>query len=102
MQRGMMMRKACQPDWGMLFVYPSEGMRSFWMHNTYIALDMVFIRRDGSVSNVIENAEPLNDIPRYESTDRVQYVLELPAGTAAKYRIKPGSRFDMASFRERM
>ena len=99
MQRGMMMRRACQPGWGMLFVYPSEGMRAFWMHNTYIALDMVFIRRDGSVANVVENAEPLNDIPRYESTDRVQFVLELPAGAAADYHIRPGSRFDMAAFR---
>lgn len=98
MMRGMMMRKACQRGWGMLFVYPTEGMRSFWMHNTYIALDMVFIRKDGTVSNVIENAEPLNDIPRYESTDRVQYVLELPAGAAAEYHIRSGTRFLMKGF----
>ncbi|MBQ9243136.1 MAG: DUF192 domain-containing protein [Proteobacteria bacterium] len=99
MQRGMMMRRGCQPGWGMLFVYPSEGMRSFWMHNTYMSLDMVFIRRDGSVSNVIENAEPLNDVPRYESTDRVMFVIELPGGSAAEYGIRSGSRFDMSDFR---
>ena len=95
MQRGMMMRRTCLKNWGMLFVYPSEGYRSFWMHNTYLSLDMVFIRRDGSVSNVIANIEPLNDVPRYESTDRVRYVLELPAGNAAELGIRSGSKFDM-------
>ena len=97
MARGMMMRKFCQPGWGMLFVYPDEGKRAFWMHNTYIALDMVFIRADGSVSNVVANAEPLNDVPRYLSTDRVKYVLELPAGDAQKYGIISGTKFDLAA-----
>ncbi|MBO4349592.1 MAG: DUF192 domain-containing protein [Proteobacteria bacterium] len=97
MSRGMMMRRYCQPGWGMLFAYPEEGKRAFWMHNTYIALDMVFIRADGSVSNVVSNAEPLNDVPRYLSTDRVKYVLELPAGDAGKYGIVSGSQFDLSS-----
>ena len=93
MQRGMMMRKAFHPDWGMLFVYPNEAKRSFWMHNTYIPLDMVFIRRDGTVSNTRENAEPLNDQPRYTSTDRVKYVLELPAGSVKKFGINTKTTF---------
>ena len=97
MSRGMMMRKYCQPGWGMLFAYPDEAKRAFWMHNTYIALDMVFIRADGSVSNVVSNAEPLNDVPRYLSTDRVKYVLELPAGDAEKSGIVSGSQFDLTS-----
>lgn len=93
MQRGMMMRRAFHPDWGMLFVYPNEAKRSFWMHNTYIPLDMVFIRSDGTVSNTRENAEPLNDQPRYTSTDRVKYVLELPAGSVKKYGINTKTKF---------
>ena len=72
MARGLMMRRICQPGWGMLFVYPNEDKRSFWMQNTFIALDMAFIRADGSVANVVRNAEPLNNVPRYESTDRVK------------------------------
>ena len=100
MARGMMMRKYCQPGWGMLFAYPDEAKRAFWMHNTYIALDMVFIRADGSVSNVVANAEPLNDVPRYLSTDRVKYVLELPAGDAAKYGIVSGSHFDFSTIKK--
>lgn len=87
------MRRAFHPDWGMLFVYPNEARRGFWMHNTYIPLDMVFIRRDGSVSNTHENAQALNDEPRYTSTDRVKYVLELPAGSVKKYGINTKTQF---------
>ena len=98
MQRGLMMRRACQPGWGMLFIYPDEAKRAFWMHNTNIALDMVFIRADGSVSNVVKNAEPLNDVPRYLSTDRVKYVLEVAAGEAERLGIESGSQFDVKGF----
>lgn len=97
-QMGMMNRRTCAPGWGMLFVFKDELRRAFWMHNTYIPLDMVFIRSDGSISNVRENAEPLNDIPRYTSTDRVKYVLELPAGSVKAYGISHKSHFDMTSF----
>ena len=96
MARGMMMRKYSKPGWGMLFAYKDEAKRAFWMHETYIALDIIFIRADGSVSNVAANAEALNDIPRYLSTDRVKYVLELPAGDARKYGIVSGSQFDLS------
>ena len=95
MARGLMMRRLIRKGWGMLFIYPDEGKRAFWMHNTYIPLDMVFIRADGSVSNVASNAEPLNDIPRYLSTDRVKYVLEIAAGSAQEYGIESGSKFEM-------
>lgn len=98
MQLGLMMRKVCLPDWGMLFVYSDEARRAFWMHNTYIPLDMVFIRADGSVSNVVKNAEPLNDIPRYLSTDRVKYVLEIAAGQADRFGIASGTQFDVKGF----
>lgn len=100
MQRGLMMRKQCLPGWGMLFIYSGQAKRAFWMHNTYIPLDMVFFRADGSVSNVVENAEPLNDGPRYMSTDKVKYVLELPAGKVAEYGIVSGSTFDVAAFKK--
>ena len=97
-QRGMMMRRSCHPEWGMLFVFPAEAKHAFWMHNTYIPLDMVFIRADGSVSNIHENAEALNDIPRYPSTDKVKYVLELPAGSVQKHHMNSSTRFDVSQY----
>ena len=68
------------------------------MHNTYIPLDMVFIRDDGSVSNIHENAEALNDIPRYFSSDKVKYVLELPAGSVQNHHIDKTTKFDVSSY----
>lgn len=91
--RGMMMRKSFVKGWGMLFAFQDDAKRSFWMANCYIPLDMVFIRKDGSVSNVIENAEPLNPQPRYQSTDRVRYVLELPVGSIQQYQITTATKF---------
>lgn len=97
-QKGMMKRKAFDQNWGMLFIFQNHLRRSFWMSQTYIPLDMVFIRRDGSVSNTVENAAPLDEGPRYVSTDRVKYVLELPAGAVQRFGIDTSSRFDLSSF----
>jgi uncharacterized membrane protein (UPF0127 family) len=91
--RGMMLRKAFAQGWGMLFIFDNDAKRSFWMANCYLPLDMVFIRKVGSVSNVIENAEPLNTEPRYQSTDRVRYVLELPPGSIRQYGIHTATKF---------
>ena len=100
-QRGMMMRRTCAPNWGMLFVFPSESNHSFWMHNTYIPLDIVFIRADGTVANAHENAEPLNDGPRYPSVGKVRYVLELPAGSVQTYHITTDTKFDISPYANR-
>ena len=90
--RGLMFRRSMKPDWGMLFVYPQEDELSFWMKNTYLPLDMVFIRANGEVLGVVEAAEPLSLGPRrVEGMSR--YVLELGAGVAAKSGIAPGARF---------
>ena len=97
-QLGMMKRRTCHEEWGMLFVFPSESRHAFWMHNTYIPLDMVFIRADGTVSNIHQNAEALNDIPRYPSTDKVKYVLELPAGSVQKHHIDVSTKFEVSAF----
>ncbi len=97
-QRGMMMRKTFADKWGMLFVFPNESRHAFWMHNCYIPLDMVFIRADGSVDNAIQNAEPLNDVPRYPSNGKVKFVLELPAGSIQKYHITSDTKFDVSPY----
>ncbi|MFZ3227428.1 MAG: DUF192 domain-containing protein [Xanthobacteraceae bacterium] len=89
--RGLMFRKSLPEGHGMLFDFQTEQPVQFWMRNTYIPLDMIFIRGDGRVLNIAQNATPLSDalIP---SAGPVRGVLEVIAGTARKYHIAPGDR----------
>ncbi|MFZ0775432.1 MAG: DUF192 domain-containing protein [Xanthobacteraceae bacterium] len=89
--RGLMFRKSLPEGHGMLFDFQTEQPVQFWMRNTYIPLDMIFIRGDGRVLNIAQNATPLSDalIP---SAGPVRSVLEVIAGTARKYHIAPGDR----------
>ncbi|MBX7223228.1 MAG: DUF192 domain-containing protein [Blastocatellia bacterium] len=92
---GLMFRKALAPDRGMLFVYDKEGLHTFWMKNTLIDLDMVFIGADKRVTSVEANvshttaATPDTQIPR--RSGRAQYILEISAGRAQALGIKPGT-----------
>ncbi|HEX4148383.1 MAG TPA: DUF192 domain-containing protein [Pirellulales bacterium] len=88
---GLMFRKSLPEGHGMLFDFKTDQPVQFWMHNTYISLDMVFIRGDGRVLRVAENAKPMSDdlIP---SGGPVRAVLEVIAGTARKLHIAPGDR----------
>ena len=90
-QRGLMFRKELPPGQGMLFDFFSDQPVSFWMHNTYISLDMIFIRSDGRIMHIAENAKPLSDdlIP---SGAPVRAVFEVIAGTARELGIKPGDK----------
>jgi uncharacterized membrane protein (UPF0127 family) len=90
-QRGLMFVRKMPQDTGMLFVYEESGMHSMWMKNTYISLDMVFARADGTVSSVIHNAQPLS-LTSQGSIGAVTYVLELNAGTARRLGIGRKSR----------
>ena len=90
-RRGLMFVREL-PQWtGMLFVYRRADMRSMWMKNTYIPLDILFARGDGSVSSVEANTEPLS-LKSISSVEPVNYVLELNAGMAKKLGIDTGSR----------
>lgn len=95
--QGMMLRTEMAPDEGMLFVFPEPRRASFWMRNTLIPLDMLFVRQNGRVVNIIENAKPQTDTPR-RSNGRVKAVLELPGGRAAELGIKPGDLVIHPSF----
>ena len=88
-ERGLMFRKELPEGRGMLFDFEREAPVAFWMHNTYIPLDMIFIRADGRILRIAENAEPLSDrlIP---SGGPVRAVLEVIGGTARKLGIAPG------------
>jgi uncharacterized protein len=87
--RGLMYRKELPEGRGMLFDFEREAPVAFWMHNTYIPLDIIFIRGDGRILRIAENAEPLSDrlIP---SGGPVRAVLEVIGGTARRLGIAPG------------
>ena len=86
-----MFRKELPEGHGMLFDFHTDQPVTFWMHNTYISLDMIFIRGDGRILRIAENAKPMSDdlIP---SGGPVRAVLEVIAGTARKLGIAPGDR----------
>ena len=86
-----MNRRYMAADHGMLFEFPKDAQQAFWMKNTYIPLDMIFISRTGVVTNIVANAEPLSEtiIP---SGPPCAAVLELNGGMAAKIGLKVGDR----------
>jgi len=88
---GLMYRKELPEGRGMLFDFSPEQNVSMWMKNTYISLDMIFIGSDGRILRVAENTVPQSEkiIP---SGGPAKGVLEVIAGTARKYGIKPGDR----------
>ena len=90
-ERGLMFRKTMAHDRGMLFEYPDEQNVAFWMHNTYLPLDMVFIAKDGRVVSVARDAKPMDDtlIP---SGGPALGVLEVDAGTAKSIDLRIGDR----------
>jgi uncharacterized membrane protein (UPF0127 family) len=96
-ERGLMFVRTLPADQGMLFLFDRPRFASFWMHNTYLSLDIVFIRADGVVVNVARDAEPMSLQP-IESVEPVTGVLELLAGTAARIRIVAGERVRHPAF----
>ena len=89
-RRGLMFVRDLPPMTGMLFVYDGEEYHSMWMKNTYIPLDIVFARGDGTVSSVTRNTEPLS-LASIASIEPVTYVLELNAGAAERFFIDANS-----------
>ncbi len=90
--QGLMYRRQLAPDRGMLFLYRRDQPVSMWMRNTYVALDMIFIRADGVIHHVHSDAEPLSEA-LIRSHGDVRAVLEVNAGESARIGVKPG---DMA------
>jgi uncharacterized membrane protein (UPF0127 family) len=89
--RGLMFRRDLPEMQGMLFDFHREQPTSFWMKNTYVSLDMIFIRADGRILSIAENTVPLSEalVP---SGGPVRAVLEVIAGTCKKLGIAPGDR----------
>jgi uncharacterized membrane protein (UPF0127 family) len=89
--KGLMFRRNMPEGQGMLFDFHREQPTSFWMKNTYIPLDMIFIRGDGRILRIAENTVPLSEA-LVTSGGPVRAVLEVNAGTARKLGIAPGDR----------
>ena len=95
-QEGLMFRRAesLPRDQGMLFIFPKIEVQRFWMRNTLIPLDMIFLDRNLTVVGVVADVPPLNEVARYVD-EPSQYVVELNAGVAATSGIKAGSKLQM-------
>lgn len=95
-REGLMYRRNLPENHGMLFVYPDEDKRSFWMKNTYIPLDIIFVDSNGEVIN-IEQADPEpntsdENLKRYRSESPAKYVIEVKQGFSREHNITPGSK----------
>ena len=90
---GLMNRQSLAPDRGMIFPYDPPQPAAFWMKNTLIPLDMIFIRPDGTIARIAENTVPLSLEP-VPSLEPVAAVLELAGGRSAELGIKAGDRVE--------
>ncbi|WP_082990156.1 DUF192 domain-containing protein [Woeseia oceani] len=90
-QRGLMHVRQMDEWRGMLFVYPDSDRYSMWMKNTFIPLDMLFIRKDGTISSIARDTEP-QSLKSVRAIEDVSYVLELNAGTSDRLGINAGDR----------
>ena len=97
---GLMYRKELADGKGMLFDFSPEQQISMWMKNTFISLDMIFIRADGRILRIAENTEP-QSTAIISSGGLAKGVLEVIAGTARKYGIAPGDRVAHPLFKAR-
>jgi uncharacterized membrane protein (UPF0127 family) len=90
-QTGLMYRKTMAEKQGMLFIFQEEAPHSFYMKNTLIPLDIIFIDKDLKIVNIQKDARPLSEsgIP---SAGPVQYVLEINAGLSERWKLVPGDR----------
>jgi len=92
-EQGLMFRKELGADRGMLFVFPENTHTAFWMKNTLIPLDMVFIGSDRHIVSIVENATPQTTTPR-EAAGPYQYVLEIEGGRSQALGIQAGDKVD--------
>ena len=89
--RGLMFRKSLDDLNGMIFIFPEEREHTFWMKNTYIPLDMLFLSKDLTIVGILENTAPLTETPRSVGKPST-YVVELAGGVTKKFGIKVGDR----------
>ena len=91
---GLMYRRSLPDNAGMIFVFPDEKENTFWMKNTYIPLDMVFVDKDLKVVGILADVAPLNEAPRTVGRPSM-YVLDFSAGTMKKQGVSPGAKVEI-------
>jgi uncharacterized membrane protein (UPF0127 family) len=96
-QRGLMFRDRIGDRHGMLFCFETDERHVFWMRNTYLSLDILFVTVDGVVVDVLEKLPPcpLDPCPTYRAEAKARYALELNAGFSERYRIRKGDRVQL-------
>jgi uncharacterized protein len=98
-EKGLMFRRSLPESKGMLFDFKQDQDVSMWMRNTYVSLDMIFIRGDGRILRIAENTQTESD-RIISSGGPVRAVLEVVAGTAKKFGLAPGDRVASPIFRK--
>lgn len=93
--RGLMFRRELSEDSGMLFIYPSPRILTFWMKDTYIPLDIAFIDKDETIVS-IQHMKPLDEKGLYVSPSPVQYALEVNQGWFERNGVEIGDRMEFA------
>ena len=97
--KGLMFVDEMANDHGMLFIFPKERPRSFWMKNTRIPLDIIYLNRDFEVVSISADTPPCRSrtrrCPSYPSDGPAQYVLEINGGLAAELGLEPGDRVEV-------
>jgi uncharacterized protein len=91
--RGLMKRTTLAPDGGMLFVFDSPAILSFWMRDTVLPLDIAFIGSDRRIVNIL-SMQPLDDKRLYRSSGPARYALEVNRGWFREHNVKPGDKVD--------
>ncbi len=93
-ENGLMFRKNLDKDKGMFFIFEDSAIRNFWMKNTYIPLDIIFIDENFAIVNIAENAQPCINEPcqTYSSLKPAKYVLEVNAGFSEENGIREGEK----------
>lgn len=92
-QRGLMDRSKMEEGQGMIFIFPRSAPRSFWMKNTRIALDIIYVDENFEIVSIQENAQPFSEASLTSEGD-AQYVVEVNAGFSQTYKIGKGTRIE--------
>jgi uncharacterized membrane protein (UPF0127 family) len=93
---GLMFRRSLDDDAGMLFIYDAPQNITMWMKNTYISLDMIFADAKGTIIRIARRTEPFS-LDIIEAGGPAKVVLEVPAGTAQRLKLKRGDRLEHPS-----
>jgi uncharacterized membrane protein (UPF0127 family) len=94
-QTGLMYRKQMDNNKGMLFIFDKSEIKSFYMKNTYISLDIIYIDAENTIINIVKKAEPLNETSLYSDAP-AKYVLEINAGLSEKWGVKKGDKISFS------